>query len=157
MGSFSGIGVPLQVIALCSLEDSLAFDVQFGGRLSRSTEKTPFHLLKIIGFLEEGPDSLWYLDLSPLLLAQGSWRLWLYGGAPIKFLQRNKGSGGGLMQRIRRRLFPFFVSLLIMPGDFSFLKSIISKKLDFDLVYFVSMCRIFFMHMVRGLHINMDL
>ena len=37
-GAFSGTGVPLQVIALCSDGDALVFDVQSGGRLLRPSE-----------------------------------------------------------------------------------------------------------------------
>ena len=55
------------------------FDVQFGGRLSRSTDvallDVHFQPIKIVGFVEHELDLQRYLDLDSLLLASGSWRL----------------------------------------------------------------------------------
>lgn len=91
MGSFSGRCVPLQFIAVCSQGNTLVFDVQTSGRLHISSEDAlldfPFQLVRIVGLVEHGLDSKWYIDPDPLLIALDSWRLWLYGGTPIKFLQ----------------------------------------------------------------------
>ena len=99
-----------------SHEDAMMFDVYSGGRLSRSTEdvvlEVPFQPIRIIGFAEEDSNSectqiLTHFSLPWVLGDFGFMRV-----LPYNFYSWTKGSGGGLMQSIRRRLsfFRFTVS-----------------------------------------------
>ena len=67
------------------------FDVQYGGTLFISSKdarlEISFQPVRIVGLVDHGLDSVWYLDPDTLLIALGSWRIWLYADSPINFLQ----------------------------------------------------------------------